>query len=183
MNKLTQKRNEKFKSATKAERAVMVAKDALSMLGRGKISASTGDWVTLPMSVLEVIEQLEDTRDIQICDLTDSEDFNDCKACALGALMLSEIRHTNKLTINDTNIYLGVEYEDYGYRLDKIFSPTQQKLMEFAFEGGRGYFKFNDIPTNQIPKLNRFYLKYPDKTDRLRAILKNVIKNNGKFVV
>ena len=80
-------------------------------------------------------------------------------------------------------VIVSIEYEDHGYRLDKIFSPAQQRLMEYAFEGGRGYFDSDDIPANQIPKLDSFYLKYPDETDRLRAILKNVIKNNGKFVV
>ena len=180
MNKLTQKRNEKFKSATKAERAVMVAKDALSMLGKGKITAVTGSWVDLPYRIFDGIEP-EDEKNIQICDLTDSKDFNDCQTCALGALMLSEIRHTDKLTMEE--VIVSIEYEDHGYRLDKIFSPAQQRLMEYAFEGGRGYFDSDDIPANQIPKLDSFYLKYPDETDRLRAILKNVIKNNGKFVV
>ena len=95
--------------------------------------------------------------------------------------MLSEIRHTDKLTLGE--VINSIDYDEHGYRLDKIFSPAQQKLMEFAFEGGRGYFNADDIPANQIAKLDRFYLKYPDETDRLRAILKNVIKNNGKFVV
>lgn len=180
MNKLTQKRNEKFKAATKAERAVMVAKDALSMLGKGKITAATGSWVDLPGSIFDGVKP-EDEKNIQICDLTDSAGFKGCQTCALGALMLSEIRHTNKLALND--VLLTLDYDEHGYRLDKIFSPAQQKLMEFAFEGGRGYFNTDDIPANQIAKLDSFYLKYPDETDRLRAILKNVIKNNGKFVV
>lgn len=180
MNQLTQKRNEKFKTATKSERAVMVAKDALSMLGKGKIAASVGRWAELPISIFDGVEP-EDEENIQICDLTDSESFNGCKTCALGALMLSEIRHTNKLALSD--VCSSIEYDQHGHRLNKVFSLAQQKMMEYAFEGGSGYFYSDDIPSNQISKLDDFYEKYPGKTDRLRAILKNVIKNNGKFVV
>ena len=193
MNKLTQKRNAKFKAATKAERAVMVAKDALRMLDKGKTVASPGDWVKLPDEIFEIeggsqALKEEDYNSPQICDLSDESEFTDCKVCALGSLMLSEIRHTNKLTLEDLgdSIYgLGdeISYNDFGHRLDKVFSYSQQKLMEYAFEGGTGLFEECDIPKCKVVKLEGFYQKYPDDEDRLRAILKNVIKNKGVFVV
>lgn len=55
--------------------------------------------------------------------------------------------------------------------------------MEFAFEGGRGLFGSSEFTSKQVEKLDAFYEKYPDDTKRLRAILKNVIKNKEKFVV
>jgi hypothetical protein len=174
MNKQTQKRNAAFKAATKQERAVMVAKDALKMLNAGKTKATTGNWVTL-----EDKFDSEIVQDTQICDLSDK--FKGCKVCVLGSLMLSEIRHTNKLKFGDVMGTFDYEYE--GKRLNKIFSKPQQKLMELAFEGGGGLFGYYDVDDDKIIKIENFYSEYPDEEERLRAILKNVIKNGGKFVL
>lgn len=173
MNKQTQKRNAAFKRATKQERAVMVAKDALKMLNAGKTMASTGVWVDLS----DYYD--ESTLKNQICDISDK--FEDCSVCALGSLMLSEIRHTNKLKVGDAGDEIW--YQDFGHRLNKVFSKPQQRLMELAFEGGCGYFDGGDCTEGQFEKVDAFYNKYPDDSDRLRAILKNVIKNGGKFVL
>jgi len=174
MNKQTQKRNAAFKSATKSERAVMVAKDALKMLNAGKTQAAEGNWVNL----WDNKDSLEGSE-VQVCDASDG--FKDCKVCALGALMLSEIRHTNKLKMSDVGG--EIHYEAHGSRLNKAFSQSQQKLMELAFEGGNGFFSTLACDGKTTYKIESFYKKYPDENKRLRAILKNIIKNNGKFVL
>jgi len=176
MNKQTQKRNAAFKAATKSERAVMVAKDALKMLNAGKTAAASGIWVNL-YNAYDVDN--EETRENQICDISDG--FKECRVCALGALMLSEVRHTNKLTVEEAGGDIGYEY--FGHRLDKVFSKSQQKLMELAFEGGHGWFDVEDTSDKELEKIERFYEGYQEDEDRLRAILKNVIKNKGKFVL
>lgn len=177
MNKQTQKRNAAFNAATKAERAVMTAKDALKMLSAGKTTATTGVWVGIYGSYPVDDKSL---REKQICDISDG--FKECRVCALGSLMLSEIRHTNKLTVGEVGD--EIHYQDYGARLNKIFSKSQQKLMELAFEGGYGYFDAHDCVSEKVQeKIEDFYQKYPNETDRLRAILKNVVKNGGKFVL
>jgi len=175
MNKQTQKRNAAFKRATKSERAVMVAKDALKMLSAGKTTAATGNWATF-----EDKFDNEEVENEQICDLSDQ--FSGCRVCALGSLMLSEVRHTNNLKFSQVAGMLDYEYE--GHRLNKVFSETQQKLMELAFEGGLGYFDAYDCVSEKVQeRIESFYEKYPDDADRLRAILQNVIKNGGKFVL
>ena len=172
MNKQTQKRNAAFKAATKAERAVMVAKDALKMLNAGKTKASPGDWVRLDDSP-------EIYQEVQICDVSDQ--FKYCSVCALGSLMLSEIRHTNKLKMSDVGY--EIDYHTYGRRLNKLFSKSQQKLMELAFEGGMGMFHVDDVKSSELDKIDTFYGEHSDQEERLRAILKNIIKNKGKFVL
>ena len=176
MNKQTQKRNDAFKRATKQERAVMVAKDALKMLDAGKTTAATGFWASFE----DKFSDNEEVENEQICDLSDQ--FSGCKVCALGSLMLSEIRHTNNLKFSEVAGML--DYECEGHRLNKVFSETQQKLMELAFEGGHGYFDAYDCVSEKVQeRIEYFYEKYPDSADRLRAILKNVVKNGGKFVL
>lgn len=172
MNLKTQKRNAAFKTASKSERAVMVAKDALKMLNAGKTRAETGQWVNLKYTP-EIYEE------VQICDVSDG--FKECSVCALGALMLSEIRHTNKLKMSDVGYEIA--YQEHGHRLNKLFSKSQQKLMELVFEGGMGLFGVRYLEEDELAKIDRFYCAYEDDEGRLRAILKNVIKNNGKFVL
>jgi hypothetical protein len=150
----------------------MVAKDALKMLNAGKTKASPGDWVRLD-------DAPEIYQEVQICDVSDK--FKECSVCALGSLMLSEIRHTNKLKMSDVGF--EINYHTYGDRLNKVFSKSQQKLMELAFEGGMGRFGVLDVKNSEVEKIDNFYAEYPCEEDRLRAILKNVIKNGGRFVL
>jgi hypothetical protein len=77
----------------------------------------------------------------------------------------------------------GLNYEYEGKKLNKIFSKDQQKLMELAFEGGDGLFDYCGMDDDEITEVDNFYSEYSDEKERLRAILKNVIKNGGKFVL
>ena len=181
MNKQTQKRNAAFKAATKSERAVMVARDALKMLDKGKTKGSEGNWVNLTSVLGDVYRLDQKERNRQICDVSDLTSFVGCKVCALGSLMLSEIRHTNSLTVGGAGnqVYYIAEKD----RLDAMFSRHQQMLMELAFEGGGGNFSVDDVSETESEKVLKFYRSYKTENGRLRAILKNVIKNGGEFVL
>ena len=118
-----------------------------------------------------------------------------CSVCALGSVFVSALDRNNTLKLSDKK-YLGnstlmVEY------LGEWFTPKQLRLMEMAFEGSdqsrgrmftsvkRGYRTTTPIGKKAVS----FFYKYGKDTrygdtrsERLmRAIMNNVIRNNGTF--
>jgi len=125
-----------------------------------------------------------------------------CTVCALGACFLSLVSIDNKFTFptqgSDTWMYFGNGFLSKSMeRLMDVFTPEQMALMENAFEcsyasyaQSNGY-SYSFSPDHQ-EKRNRAiefggnftYLKYGDDVGRLRlrAIMENVIQNNGEFI-
>ena len=134
----------------------------------------------------------------------------ECRGGAMGGLMMGLIAWRNKVKFSDIScqydgIY-GFGFGDDAFKLFEIFSPSQQALIESTFEGGDGEFghEWNDYKVEcdkdcedstlqEVLKLAKkgdaqniksllFYKRYPDDKDRLRAIMNNIVKNNGVFV-
>lgn len=122
-----------------------------------------------------------------------------CDVCALGGIFMSCTLFNNKTKLNA----LGPEGEaaDLGNAivydksisngLMKFFSYNQLELIENAFENGKGYFRTNPYANNsEITDINgkrfrQYYTygdRYPNSSDRLIAIMKNIIKNKGTFI-
>lgn len=98
-----------------------------------------------------------------------------CKVCALGACFLSLVKIDNKFDFA-SNVEAVDEYSFKRYvepgalfrRLEKVFSAPQLYLIEAAFE-------------DWDPDLVVFAPDITAPTDRLRAIMKNIIANDGTF--
>jgi hypothetical protein len=121
-----------------------------------------------------------------------------CRVCALGACFLSYIRLYNNVTLSElvgtfSNTVTEGEvfesdYHEISNELDHIFSQAQLCLIETAFElhcinddydcdDADGY-----TVEAEADAAVAFGRKYDDPKVRLKAIMKNIIKNNGEFI-
>jgi hypothetical protein len=189
INRKIQENNRLFKAATKAEKRVMIAKDALQSIKSKIYKARTGTWVKISRTQIEKITELSKEQQCNNSSSIQSAiiGLEDCQCCAVGSLMLSMFKYVNEAAVTLDDIPRGYEYRgpfsleilkpsktNLGIR--KFFSLEQLKLIEFVYEGGDGW--CDEIPTSIRIK---FYKKYPNKTQRMIAILENIIENNGTF--
>lgn len=174
---------------TKAEARVAIAKDALAQLRSRKYDAVGGIYVEFDKN-LDLPDwgdsSTESNRKAnqQVCNLIPK--MGTCTVCARGALFLSTIRKFNHFTLGDWDRSGG--YSDGCNRdtietvEDRYFTDKQLSLIESTFEGEM--FRKNDTELSDREYNNciNFYSKYSSDHDRLVAILKNIIKNEGAFV-
>jgi hypothetical protein len=189
LNEKIKAQNAAFKKMTATQKRIAIAKDVLKSLKNGKLVANTGSYCEWDMNS-EKMNTLEEGS-VELQDLMVGGVIESCHVCAIGSIF------TSKVMLGD-DFRVGIEKEYYsGSRLrvediscsdDKmitalkgIFTESQLRLMEFAFEG-------NDICNNHLSKpekfkerLRDFYHNYYSSHERLVAIMKNIIKNEGVF--
>lgn len=101
-----------------------------------------------------------------------------CKVCALGALYYAHYVIAEPLVDRQT---LGgkVVRELVSELADKhAFNSRELRRIELAFERGLGAYT---PESEQDSEAIAFGTKYPNKTKRMRAIMQNIIDNNGTF--
>lgn len=129
-----------------------------------------------------------------------------CECCALGGIMMSCTLYNNNQTLHDfcdNDSHVGDvvnDKEKFANGLHRIFSRQQLALIECAFEGGKGGFSavlddyFDDeedfftvdpllanLPRETLTRAVSYADKYPVPENRMIAIMRNIIKNNGTF--
>lgn len=112
--------------------------------------------------------------------------LKECETCATGALLFALI--INHISINSPgqhpfNAYCPnwetVNLSDTMYQtLCKIFTPTQLRLIEHSFEG---IHHESNINSKTLTACKDFYRLYPSSVLRLKAIMANIIENQGTF--
>lgn len=126
-----------------------------------------------------------------------------CKVCALGACFLSYVRLYNNFTIGqlagtfrDTvteGEVFEVDYADMADGLGNVFTEAQMCLIESAFEMdciNENAVVYDDAnidhdthcTRDEVTAAEEFGEKYDDSKTRLKAIMKNIIKNDGEFI-
>jgi len=162
-----------FKSLTKAEKKIAIAKDVLTQLKIKKYKANSGSYI-----------KLNDYKFGMEDDVQYNFDKIKCDVCALGSAAMSCIKYTNNVKFKD--VYFS---EDNIFKeLIKIFTKKELVLMEYCFEGfeydfiGMSYNWRILLFKKEIEKTRSFYEKYTDSDKRLKAIMNIVIKNN-KFKI
>ena len=167
-----------FNTMTKKHRVIEVAKDVLYLIKAKKVNVLSGSWLCIFHSAT-------------------------CEACAIGACFLSIVNKINKLDIGNSEKEFSLR-EIYCH-LIKVFSKQQIILIENSFECGsgglringyNGKLKFNQLVIGRgvynelkdtkisydlLNKAISFGRNYQKSEDRLVAIMKNIIKNNGVF--
>lgn len=167
-----------------AKARVMAAKDALARLRYRKVES--GHYVGGYESIVSLIDlDNKDASDISNDNLyfteIDARKYvtqleQKCPSCALGNLFLSHIRLFDKVLLeNDT-----YGRDNITDSLENYFDANQLNLIECAFEGDDITGDFNNDDEEYRAALS-YYSKYSDTKKRLRAILINIIKNNGTF--
>lgn len=176
-------KNKKFHALTKAEKRIAIAKDVLKWISKDKINPVKGTYVKLPGEFTSTISE-ESPLDKVF-------ETEQCKACALGACFIAMVDLGNNIKLGD--IFKRDEYDDsfeqerindwdMKNHLNKIFNKTQMDLIESAFEtddmSTNGGWK---IPSPSIQKAINLGYGYDENSDRLKVIMKNIIKNKGTF--
>lgn len=174
---------------TRKEKRLIVIKDVLSRLRYRKVDIN---YYIKDIPIKE-LKSNNLNRDLQ----QDINKIEKCQACALGNVLISHIRVFDKLTYEDIGFYTqysSSNYESYcinGYTLKndvvnvllKYFSQLQLDMIEAAFEQTDLYVKDFVKKRNRTKILNsiKFGKKYKDPKTRLRAILNNILDNDGLF--
>ncbi len=189
-------REKRFNAADKAGKRVLIAKDVLADIKAQKLIAKRGSWIDTKedwygqlrsdteSTFSRYVEEHE--KNIELRDKL--AQMPSCTVCALGACFVSAVKRVDKLklgalvgeTDEDGRLYnvLGTAEGGWGAiskYLGKFFTKKQLELIETAFERGGGH-------THAGWKAEDFWWQYDNDQDRMVAIMKNIIKNNGTFV-
>jgi hypothetical protein len=153
-----EKSNKAFWKMSKKKQRIAVAQDALKQLKLGIYVPKAGTYCMAPdLEKLSIFSYL----DLQAQML--SAKPPQCHVCGIGSLFVSMARLGDKVSYFDSALE----------KLPLIFSDNQIDLIEGAFEGW-GY---------RHAGIRGFYNRYPDPTKRMNAILRNIIRNEGIFVI
>lgn len=161
-----------FKKLPKDKKRVAIAKDVLVQLNARKIIPVTGTY-------LSILFAKESDKGKELQSVLKKKE---CEACALGSCFISLVRFEDNFKVKDKYIDEGEIYKSsFNSRLKKYFSATQLVLIESAFEktdmaSGLNY---NMQKMNDAIAFGRDYY-YP--SDRLVAIMRNIIENSGTFI-
>lgn len=163
---------------TKAQRAVAVAKDIIKQLKLEKLNLAHA--------------YCEGTFDTPLSPDADAQKHigtiqKVCRVCAIGAAFLSHIRLYDDMRIADLQLplyegaelnhpnYIGVEREQIVRKLRGTFTARQLDMIEDAYE--TSYCGLRDAHT----KSEKFGVQFGTSNEKLTAICKNIIKNDGVF--
>ncbi len=174
-------KKEDFEKLGQMEKRVAIARDVIARISAGKIKAEQG----YLFNNKSVLEREEGQKSLQTI-------FNEntCEVCAKGGLICSWVGNFNKynnLDMFDQNILSN----HYPVELIEIFGRKLLDAIEACFEGQTyswhdGEFneficKFVDENCDKIIKT--LYNKYKSNSNRLKAIMKNIIDNGGSLQV
>ena len=165
-----------FKKLSKKKQRVTVAEDVIAQLEAKTLKAGQGLFLDIYVdnddneSFLE-----EDARKF----FSQAPDKNiQCTACGLGSMMVAKARLENHATVDDvaTDTISG---EDIEIILMQIFSSDTIRNIEVCFEKGYGFYDENDDEDQPAIKFGK---RFRNPNNRLIAICKNIIKNEGEFI-
>lgn len=171
--------------------AVEIAKDVLAQLKVKKFIATSGDYCSL----YEKNDELGYCYGTYIDVKTSAKELfrNNkkvfCRVCALGSLFMSYVNLKNKKTVEEINRFHphnGPNDENTKILLN-IFHPADLIMMETVFEIGEVSQDLSgdrDTVSKDIIQMCEDYgCGFDDEDSRLKAIMKNIIRNNGRFIL
>lgn len=196
-----------FESLTPEQKRVAVARDVIARIDADKIDVRQGMYLELFLDIEE--EGTDDLRDL----LSRVKQRAQCRVCALGGLLVSYVGFVDRVKVareydedrpHETNVHAdsGTVYDPVtddpidvpivgscrpNHILVDIFSVKQLDMIEIAFE-----MDTHIVGDSWTPLVHRraakMYGRHLNETavwpsDRLKAIMQNIIDNNGAFVV
>ena len=171
---------ETFEALSDKDKRISLANDVLRMLEAKKIQA-------------EYCTYLRPSDSMRRTDLGNPDSFSalkaspSCHVCALGGLFLAGITH-KPYEIDSNSVGFGKPIADY---LSTFFSPLQIWKIETAFEAD-AIWQIPQMPeedsddwttrhNREVQASIKFALDYEDPTERLIAIMNNIVKY-GEFI-
>lgn len=154
--------------------AVLVAQDVLKQLRRKSVplNVAKGYYMSFPNGDGP---SDQDDGDLQAC----VDDIQKrCGVCARGALVLSKARLFDEVPLYYLN---NLQQWDTSQLLEDVWDEKQLCLIESAFELGK--FECYGLSEKLVYGAIVFGAQFPDSKKRLKAIMENVIENDGVFTV
>lgn len=161
-----------------------MAKDVLKRIYTRQIVPQTGTYL-----YVEIPDALKTSQEIDLQHLLSKKGV-ECQACALGSAICSIAHFSDKIAVDDDGFQIqedrSVDFANEN-KLRKIFGSNLE-LIEYAFEANgddwgstmtEASWKLSD---KQKEAANAFSDKYKSDKQRLIAIMKNIIKNDGHFI-
>lgn len=151
-----------------------IARDVLLQLKSNRFLASPGTYCQISND-LHVLDQGVSFKEV----FTQKQSIK-CNVCALGAMFVSLINIQNEYSVGKMTHY-GIDFR----RLREVFGSRSMSLIESAFETTpmRDVVQecVTTIPQSELEAAATWGSRYLDSTDRMRAIMKNIIRNKGDF--
>jgi len=156
-----------FNKLSAAQKRVAIAKDVLLRIKKKNIKQYQGDFF---LNKEDIFEELDEKDSIQ-----DAINSSQCEVCAKGALVCSWVGNFNKVKKEDIESFeVNLVFEDAAPKgLVKLFGRDMLDSIEYNFEG-------EDYAWTSHNALRKGYNK--KYNNNLRAIMQNIIENEGKFI-
>jgi hypothetical protein len=171
-------RNTWFAGLSDKEQRLHLAQDVLDQLADGKLRAKSGVYFHLSAANVRKLKKLSVQEAL--------EQAPTCQVCALGALFVSRVAGYNQFRT-------GTLLEEWADLTSgpltwrgpivsplSMFSSEQISLIECAFECGD---EFGNASPWKRMQATRLYEHLRSPRARLRAIMQNIIRNGGNFVL
>lgn len=177
--------NAEYKTLTRAEKRVMIARDVIAALRAKALDAKEGSYVYID-TTRTTERYWGGTYETNVYnkflkDSDQSESFQkllpslpDCKVCAKGAIFVCAVARQNKVETAKADDVREFEGEALSENLRGIFSARQLDLIEAEFER-------EDMQFTLGPGWEPVMKEREDPTERMIAIMKNIIRNKGTF--
>lgn len=176
------------------QRRIAIAKDVLKQIRLKTIRPKAGHYIKAKLTFAP-----KGDEDIQA--LLQDGKIKKCEACALGSAFLSYARLYDNVKLGGYESALGARYEyDAASRwgatpalsgqrptavLSPVFGLRQMEVIEYAFESRSSALSWplsdGDAPQVDLARAVAFGKKYRTDTQRLVAIMKNIVRNKGTF--
>lgn len=170
---------EEFNSLPHEKKKVLVAKDVIKHLNSKKIIARQMSNVKFVGKKFNYYADPKGSIKEYMCSAP--ADDHDCAVCAKGGLFMSIIGRANKLQFEDVYFGTTVSSSVFNQVLYNIFGREQIDLIEIAFEGRSDFYWMGMVKPQDRLAAIEFNKNVLDPDKKLRAIMENIIKNNGEF--
>ncbi len=152
-----------FDSLSEIEKRKAIAADAIAQLGEGRLIPKTGHFLEYRISSAQAIALIPESLKANLIGVPQ------CEACALGGLMLGQLRVNGDCALNEVTTYGGYSGSDrvgfmpyiakaqfarrdqstYSPFLTRYFAADQITLIEVAFEEASGAFGCSQTLDNE----------------------------------
>lgn len=167
---MTTKAEQRYQQMSREQRRVAIAKDVIAAIRAKKFGrVSPGTYIYGP-------------GDLPLNKSTAGRLMPECEVCARGAMMLTKIAKYNgyEVSANKMVCFLGpMAKRATSAALRDAFSPLALNLIETAFERSTS-FASGCSPTAAV-EAYEFGCDHDDPSDRLLAIMQNIVDHHGTF--
>lgn len=161
---------------------VKIAKDVLAQLRLKRFRATPGTYVKINSKEVDKLCMGDDVTKLDAVMESSFKEFFKrdkqvtCQVCALGAAFVSMVNIENECSVEEV-----MNEEQMWPRLEKYFGRANIDLMETAFECSSYQNADSDISCELLEAASDWGSRYDNNTERMQAIMRNVIRNNGDF--